>query len=46
VRAYLEARVWSIASHPATPERLFAGTDMGIFRWDEPTPGRRASTNI
>ncbi len=34
---YLEARVWSIASHPATPERLFAGTDMGIFRWDEPT---------
>ena len=43
---YLEARVWSIASHPATPERLFAGTDMGIFRWDEPTPGRRASTNI
>ena len=34
---YLEARVWSIASHPATPERLFAGTDMGIFRWDEPS---------
>jgi hypothetical protein len=34
---YLEARVWSIASHPATPERLFAGTDMGVFRWDEPT---------
>src|SRR4029450_8446146 len=33
---YLEARVWSIASHPATPERLFAGSDMGIFRWDEP----------
>ena len=34
---YLEARVWSFASHPATPERLFAGTDMGVFRWDEPT---------
>ena len=34
---YLEARVWSIASHPATAERLFAGSDMGIFRWDEPT---------
>ena len=34
---YLEARVWSIASHPATPERLFAGSDMGVFRWDEPT---------
>src|SRR5262245_25014103 len=34
---YLEARVWSIASHPATPERLFAGTDMGIFQWNEET---------
>jgi photosystem II stability/assembly factor-like uncharacterized protein len=34
---YLEARVWSIASHPATAERLFAGTDMGIFRWNEET---------
>ena len=33
---YLEARVWSFASDPATPERLFAGTDMGVFRWDEP----------
>lgn len=34
---YLEARVWSLASHAGTPERLFAGTDMGIYRWDEPT---------
>ena len=34
---YLEARVWSFASDPKTPERLFAGTDMGAFRWDEPT---------
>jgi photosystem II stability/assembly factor-like uncharacterized protein len=32
---YLEARVWAFASHPATPHRLFAGTDMGVFRWDE-----------
>ncbi|MGE0800466.1 MAG: WD40/YVTN/BNR-like repeat-containing protein [Lautropia sp.] len=32
---YLEARVWSFASHPARPDRLFAGTDMGIYRWDE-----------
>lgn len=32
---YLEARVWSITSHPATPGHLFAGTDCGIFRWDE-----------
>ena len=22
---------------PSTPERLFAGTDMGIFRWNEET---------
>ena len=34
---YLEQRVWSLASHPATPARLFAGSDMGMFRWDEPT---------
>lgn len=34
---YLEARVWAFASHPARRETLFAGTDMGLFRWDEPT---------
>jgi len=34
---YLEARAWTIASHPAAPERLFAGTDMGLYRWDEAT---------
>ena len=32
---YLEARVWVLASHTATPEALFAGTDMGVFRWNE-----------
>lgn len=32
---YLEARVWGFASHPATPGRLFAATDMGVYRWDE-----------
>ena len=32
---YLEQRVWSLASHPATPDRLFAGSDSGMFRWDE-----------
>lgn len=34
---YLEARVWCIASDRSAPERLFAGTDMGLFRWDEPS---------
>lgn len=34
---YLECRVWSFASHRATPDRLYAGTDMGVFRWDETT---------
>jgi photosystem II stability/assembly factor-like uncharacterized protein len=32
---YLEARVWSFASHPDTPSHFFAGTDEGVFRWDE-----------
>lgn len=32
---YLEARVWGFASHPARPDRLFAATDMGVYRWDE-----------
>ena len=34
---YLEQRVWSLASHPKRPECLFAGTDGGVFRWDEAT---------
>lgn len=34
---YLEARVWAIASHPEDVSRLFIGTDMGFFRWDEAT---------
>ncbi len=32
---YLEQRVWALASHPKAPARLFAGTDAGVFRWDE-----------
>jgi photosystem II stability/assembly factor-like uncharacterized protein len=32
---YLEARVWTLSSHPSRPGELFAGTDMGVFRWDE-----------
>src|SRR4051812_12914540 len=32
---YTEARTWALCSHPADPEHLYAGTDMGVFRWDE-----------
>jgi len=32
---YLEARVWALCSHPQQPGTLYAGTDMGAFRWDE-----------
>jgi len=32
---YLEARVWSLAAHAGTPDTLFAGTDMGVYRWSE-----------
>ena len=32
---YLEARVWSLASCDAVPEHVYAGTDCGVFRWDE-----------
>lgn len=32
---YLETRVWSFASHPAQPGHLYAGSDHGLFRWDE-----------
>ena len=34
---YLEASIWTIASHPAIPETLLAGTNMGLYRWDEPS---------
>ena len=32
---YLESRVWCLASHPAEPERLLAGTDEGLYLWNE-----------
>lgn len=32
---YLEARVWAFSTHPADADRLYAGSDMGLFRWDE-----------
>jgi len=34
---YLEARAWCFSAHPSDPNNLFAGTDMGVFRWDERT---------
>jgi photosystem II stability/assembly factor-like uncharacterized protein len=34
---YLEARVWTFASHPSQDDTLYAGTDMGVFRWSEAT---------
>lgn len=34
---YLEARVWTFSSHPARPDELYAGTDMGVFLWREST---------
>lgn len=30
-----ECREWTLAAHPATPERLYAGGDLGVHRWDE-----------
>ena len=32
---YLETRVWAMTSHSGLPEFLFAGTDDGIYRWNE-----------
>lgn len=34
---YLEARAWCFSAHPSDPNILYAGTDMGLFRWDERT---------
>lgn len=32
---YTEARVWCFSSHPSDPDTLYAGSDMGLFRWSE-----------
>jgi photosystem II stability/assembly factor-like uncharacterized protein len=32
---YLESRVWTLAAHPALPDQLLAGTDLGLYRWSE-----------
>jgi photosystem II stability/assembly factor-like uncharacterized protein len=34
---YTEARVWALCSHAEDAESLYAGTDMGVFRWQEST---------
>ena len=34
---YLEARVWCFAAHPSEPRWLYAGTDEGLYRFDEET---------
>ena len=34
---YTEARVWCMSSHPSDPDVLWAGSDMGLFRWLEST---------
>ncbi len=34
---YLEARVWCFAAHPGNPRDLYAGTDHGLFRFDQTT---------
>lgn len=32
---YLEARVWALSGHAGTPGQVLAGTDSGLYRWDE-----------
>jgi photosystem II stability/assembly factor-like uncharacterized protein len=32
---YLEARVWALSAHPSRPGEVLAGTDSGLYRWNE-----------
>lgn len=32
---YLECRVWSLTTNSKDPARIFAGTDEGIYRWND-----------
>jgi photosystem II stability/assembly factor-like uncharacterized protein len=32
---YLESRVWALSGHNQTPGQVYAGTDSGLYRWDE-----------
>jgi photosystem II stability/assembly factor-like uncharacterized protein len=34
---YLECRVWALATNPNDPAKIFAGTDEGIYRWNDAT---------
>lgn len=40
---YLESRVWALATHPARPGEVLAGTDSGVYRWQE---GERRWTHL
>ena len=31
---YNEARCWSLSIHPERPGEVLAGTDIGVYRWD------------
>ena len=31
---YNESRCWCVATHPARPEEVLAGTDLGVHRWN------------
>ena len=30
---YNESRAWCVATHPARPGDVLAGTDLGVYRW-------------
>ena len=32
---YLEQRVWALSSHPDVADVMYAGTDDGVYGWDE-----------
>jgi photosystem II stability/assembly factor-like uncharacterized protein len=32
---YLESRVWGLTAHPGEPDAVYAGTDIGLYRWSE-----------
>ena len=40
---YNESRCWCVATHPARPGEVLAGTDQGLYRW---SPGERRWTHL